>query len=138
MSGGSQKSGGVRQGAKAVGQTLERALDPLTSAIKKASGQKAGAAPATPGKPGLAVSPLAVPFPRMKPIAGVEVAVARAGFYKHDRPDLVVFRLAEGTTAAGVFTRHKIGSAPVDWCKRQLGGTGGDDVRALEELFGAT
>jgi glutamate N-acetyltransferase/amino-acid N-acetyltransferase len=137
MSGGSQKSGGVRQGAKAVGQTLERALDPLTSAIKKASGQKAGAAPATaavpatPGKPGLAVSPLAVPFPRMKPIAGVEVAVARAGFYKHDRPDLVVFRLAEGTTAAGVFTRHKIGSAPVDWCKRHLGGTGGDDVRAL-------
>ena len=133
MSRGPAKTGPVREGAKAVSQTLERAFDPLTTAIKKASGQKLGqaAAPATPGKPGLAVSPLAVPLPRMKAIAGVEVAVARAGFYKHDRPDLVVFRLAEGTTAAGVFTRHKIGSAPVDWCKRHLEGTGGDEVRAL-------
>ena len=62
----------------------------------------------------------------------VEIATARAGFYKHERDDLVVFSFARGTTCAGVFTRHKIGSAPVDWCRRQLDADGGgQDVRAL-------
>jgi glutamate N-acetyltransferase/amino-acid N-acetyltransferase len=40
-------------------------------------------------------------------------------------------RFAEGTACAGVFTRHGVGSAPVDWCKRQLAASRGDDVRAL-------
>ena len=84
-----------------------------------------------PGKPGLAVSPLAVPFPEMGTIAGVEIAVGRAGFYKHQRDDLVLFRFAEGTTAAGVFTRHAVGSAPVDWCRQALQATGGAGVRGL-------
>jgi glutamate N-acetyltransferase/amino-acid N-acetyltransferase len=38
---------------------------------------------------------------------------------------------AEGTACAGVFTRHGVGSAPVDWCKRQLAASHGADVRAL-------
>ena len=86
---------------------------------------------ATPGKPGLAVSPLAVPFPLMPPVAGVEMAVGRAGFYKHDRDDLLLVRLAEGTSCAGVFTRHGVGSAPVDWCQVALKATGGANVRGL-------
>ncbi len=143
MSKSPRRPGGVRDSVEAVSHSIERALDPLASALKKASGQKANpadkpgpkpakaAATPAPGKPGLAVSPLAVPFPRMKAVRGVEAAIARAGFYKHERPDLVVFRLAEGTTAAGVFTRHSIGSAPVDWCKKHLEMTGGEDVRAL-------
>ena len=81
--------------------------------------------PAPPGKPGLQVSPLAVPFPAIAPIAGVELAAGRAGFYKHERDDVLLMRFAEGTTCAGVFTRHGVGSAPVDWCKRQLEATGG-------------
>jgi len=73
-----------------------------------------------------------VPFPTIPAIAGVGLAPARAGFYKHERDDLVVFRFAPGTTCAGVFTRHKVGSAPVDWCKRHLGAEGGgSEVRAL-------
>jgi glutamate N-acetyltransferase/amino-acid N-acetyltransferase len=79
----------------------------------------------------LPVSPLAVPFPVIPPIAGVEIATGRAGFYKHEREDLLLMRFAEGTTAAGVFTRHGVGSAPVDWCKRQLAATKGAEVRAL-------
>lgn len=115
---------------------IEKALDPLSAALKRATRAPAAVGPvaAMPaaGKPGLAISPLAVPFPAIPPIAGVEIATARAGFYKHERDDLVVFRFARGTTCAGVFTRHKIGSAPVDWCKRQLGAQGGgEDVRAL-------
>ena len=88
-------------------------------------------APSTaPGKPGLAISPLAVPFPDIGEIAGVEISSARAGFYKHDRPDLALFRFHEGTACAGVFTRHAVGSAPVDWCRAALASTGGEG-RAL-------
>ena len=86
--------------------------------------------PSIPGKPGLTISPLAVAFPHMGEIAGVEIATAHAGFYKHDRPDLVLFRFAEGTACAGVFTQNKVGSAPVDWCKAALAQTQGE-ARAL-------
>jgi glutamate N-acetyltransferase/amino-acid N-acetyltransferase len=119
---------------KALEQAFEKAFDPLAAALKRAT-QTQGptpAGPAAPGKPGLKVSPLAVPFPEIPPIGGVEMTTARAGFYKHERDDLTVFRFARGTTCAGVFTRHKVGSAPVDWCRRHLDGPGGgEDVRAL-------
>ena len=133
MSGGPKKP--VSTG-KAIEQALEKALDPFATALRKAtqpSQPVATPAPvAAPGKPGLKISPLAVPFPTIPPIGGVEIATGRAGFYKHERDDLVVFRFARGTTCAGVFTRHKIGSAPVDWCRRHLdGANGGEDVRAL-------
>ncbi|HEX5775063.1 MAG TPA: bifunctional glutamate N-acetyltransferase/amino-acid acetyltransferase ArgJ [Caulobacteraceae bacterium] len=101
-------------------------LNPL-EALKRATLK----AEAKPGKPGLKVSPMAVPFPKMAPVAGVEMATARAGFYKTDRDDLLVMRFAEGTTAAGVFTRHGVGSAPVDWCQKHLAASKGEDVRAL-------
>jgi len=84
-----------------------------------------------PGKPGLKVSPLAVPFPEIGTVAGVDLATARAGYYKHEREDLLVMRFAKGTTCAGVFTRHKVGSAPVDWCAAALKATGGQDMRAV-------
>ena len=83
------------------------------------------------GKPGLVVSPLAVPFPPIGVVGGVELATARAGFYKHAREDLVVMRFPQGAACAGVFTRHGVGSAPVDWCKDALAATGGEDVRAV-------
>jgi len=83
------------------------------------------------GKSELARSPLAVDFPDIAPIAGVEIATARAGFYKHERDDLVVMRFAPGTACAGVFTRHGVGSAPVDWCQAQLRASKGRNVRAL-------
>jgi glutamate N-acetyltransferase/amino-acid N-acetyltransferase len=119
--------------AEIVGQTLERASDTLGAVIKRASLKRGdpAAAPAAPGKPGLQISPLATPFPEIAPVAGVEMAVGRAGFYKHERPDLLIMRFAEGATCAGVFTRSRVGSAPVDWCKRQLEASGGEDVRAL-------
>ena len=104
--------------------------DPLASAIKRVTG-KAAATPAAPGKPGLDISPMAVPLPKMPALKGVEIATGRAGFYKHEREDLLLMRFAEGTTAAGVFTRHGVGSAPVDWCKKSLAASKGEDVRAL-------
>ena len=124
----------ARSPARSPAQSLERAFEKTAAAIKGSiqAAAPAGKATATPGKPGLKVSPLVVPFPTIPPVGGVEIATARAGFYKHERDDLVVFRFARGTTCAGVFTRHKIGSAPVDWCKRHLDADdGGKDVRAL-------
>jgi len=122
---------------QAVGQTLERALDPLTSVLKRAALQRADrssrqfAGPAAPVTAGALVSPLAVPFPAIPPIAGVELATGRAGLYKQPREDVLLMRFAEGTSCAGVFTRHAVGSAPVDWCKRHLEGAGGESVRGL-------
>ena len=78
----------------------------------------------------LPVSPLAVPLPRMPRVRGVEMAVGRAGFYKQARNDLLLMRFAPGTTCAGVFTRHGVGSAPVDWCKAALA-QGAGAARAL-------
>ena len=80
--------------------------------------------------PNLPVSPLAVPFPNIPPIAGVELGAGSAGLYKHVRPDVLVMRFAAGTTCGGVFTRHGVGSAPVDWCKDVLA-AGNGAVRCL-------
>jgi len=92
---------------KKIETVIEKALDPLASALKRAA-QSAGSTPSkaasAPGKPGLMISPLAVPFPAIAPIGGVEIATARAGFYKHERDDLVVFHFPEGASCAGVFT----------------------------------
>jgi len=86
--------------------------------------------PVPPGKPGLAISPLAVPFPAIAPVKGVALAAASAGMYKHKRLDVTLMRFAEGSAVAGVFTRHNVGSAPVDWCKAAIKASGGR-VRAL-------
>ena len=123
-----------------VGQTLERAFDPLASALKRAALKRADKASrasddhppaAKPEKTAMPVSPMAVRFPRMSPIRGVTLATGRAGFYKHERDDVLVISFPEGASCAGVFTRHGVGSAPVDWCKRQLAATKGEGVRAL-------
>jgi glutamate N-acetyltransferase/amino-acid N-acetyltransferase len=141
--GGSGRSKRVAQlPVEAVGQAVERALDPLAAVLKRAALKRAdrdasqfekpkAVATAPVGKPGLQVSPLAVPFPEIPPVAGVELATGRAGLYKHEREDLMVMHFPEGATCAGVFTNHGVGSAPVDWCKRQLEATGGEGIRAL-------
>ena len=73
------------------------------------------------------VSPLAPQrFADPPQIAGVEAAIGRAGFYRHERADLLLTLCAPGTIAAGVFTTNAVGSAPTDWCKQILAeGRGG-------------
>ncbi|MGD9979408.1 MAG: bifunctional glutamate N-acetyltransferase/amino-acid acetyltransferase ArgJ [Hyphomonadaceae bacterium] len=74
----------------------------------------------------LPVSPLAPGgFSDLPEIAGLEAAIGRAGFYKRERPDLLLLRCAKGTKAAGVFTSNAVGSAPTDWCKQALSATRG-------------
>ena len=69
-----------------------------------------------------ALSPLAPPgFPDMPPIAGVRLATARAGIRYTGRTDVLLGLFDTGTTVAGVFTRSKCASAPVEWCRAKLG-----------------
>jgi len=66
-------------------------------------------------------SPLAPDaMPDMPPLAGIEMAVAKAGIKYKDRTDVLLMRFAEGTSVAGVLTRSQAPSAPVDWCRTQL------------------
>jgi glutamate N-acetyltransferase/amino-acid N-acetyltransferase len=69
----------------------------------------------------LARSPLAPQtYPHLPPLAGVRLAACEAGIRYKNRTDLLLIELAEGTSAAGVFTRSKAPSAPVDWCREIL------------------
>jgi glutamate N-acetyltransferase/amino-acid N-acetyltransferase len=71
------------------------------------------------------VSPLAPEqFPDMPPIDGVRLATAAAGIRYKDRTDVLLALFDPGTAVAGVLTRSKCPSAPVDWCRAHLkGGT---------------
>ncbi|MCO6392554.1 bifunctional glutamate N-acetyltransferase/amino-acid acetyltransferase ArgJ [Aliihoeflea aestuarii] len=69
------------------------------------------------------VSPLAPKtYPQMPPIDGVRIATAEAGIKYKGRTDLLAMVFDEGTTVAGVFTRSKCPSAPVDFCRANLPG----------------
>jgi glutamate N-acetyltransferase/amino-acid N-acetyltransferase len=71
----------------------------------------------------IATSPLApAAFPTMPPIAGVRVAGRACGLKPSGAKDLFLAELAPGTTVAGVLTRSRCPSAPVDWCRRSLAG----------------
>src|SRR4051812_20317512 len=68
-----------------------------------------------------AVSPLApTDVPAMPEIAGVKLATAAAGIRYKGRTDVLLAMLDKGTTVAGVFTRSKCPSAPVEWCRAKL------------------
>jgi glutamate N-acetyltransferase/amino-acid N-acetyltransferase len=70
-----------------------------------------------------AVSPLAPKkLPEMPEIAGVRLATAEAGIRYKGRTDVLLAVFERGTTAAGVFTRSKCPSAPVEWCRAKLPG----------------
>jgi glutamate N-acetyltransferase / amino-acid N-acetyltransferase len=68
-----------------------------------------------------AVSPLApTHVPEMPEIAGVRLATAEAGIRYKNRTDVLLAVLDAGTTVAGVFTKSKCPSAPVEWCRAKL------------------
>jgi glutamate N-acetyltransferase/amino-acid N-acetyltransferase len=81
-----------------------------------------------------AVSPLApTNVPDMPAIAGVKLATAAAGIRYKDRTDVLMAVMDPGTAVAGVFTKSKCPSAPVEWCRAKLsrGGSSKGLARAL-------
>src|SRR5580700_10712966 len=76
------------------------------------------------------VSPLApTDVPAMPALAGVKLATAAAGIRYKGRTDVLLAVMDKGTAAAGVFTRSKCPSAPVEWCRATL--NRGKSARAL-------
>ena len=67
------------------------------------------------------VSPLAPKHvPELPAIAGVRLATAQAGIRYAGRTDVLLALFDAGTTTAGVFTKSKCPSAPVEWCRAHL------------------
>jgi len=66
------------------------------------------------------VSPNAVAFPAMQPIAGVRLASYAAGIRYQGRDDVMLAELAPGSTIAGVFTQSTMPGQPVIWCQQCL------------------
>jgi len=68
-----------------------------------------------------AASPLAPKvLNALPPLAGIRLAVGEANIRYKDRADLLVAVMSAGTQAAGVFTRSRTASAPVEWCRKAI------------------
>jgi glutamate N-acetyltransferase/amino-acid N-acetyltransferase len=67
------------------------------------------------------LSPLAPKtYPALPPIAGVRFATVEAGVRYAGRTDVMMALFDRPAAVAGVFTRSKCPSAPVDWCRAHL------------------
>jgi glutamate N-acetyltransferase / amino-acid N-acetyltransferase len=67
------------------------------------------------------ISPLAPATPPdMPPVGGVMLATAAAGIRYKGRTDVLLVTFEPGTTVAGVLTKSKCPSAPVEWCRANL------------------
>jgi glutamate N-acetyltransferase/amino-acid N-acetyltransferase len=69
------------------------------------------------------LSPLAPKtYPALPPIVGVRFATVAAAVRYAGRSDVMLALFDRPTAVAGVFTRSKCPSAPVDWCRAHLKG----------------
>ena len=92
--------------AEAVSEAVSGVVEDVVAAAKKAL------------KP---VSPLApASFPVLPAVKGAEFAAVEAGVRYQNRKDVMLVRLAPGTTLAGVFTRSSTRSACVRDCQAKL------------------
>lgn len=56
----------------------------------------------------------------LPPLAGIRLAAAEAGIRYKGRKDVLLAVFPEKTQVAGVLTRSKTASAPVEWCRKRL------------------
>ena len=70
-----------------------------------------------------AASPFApTSYPEAPALAGIRLATAEAGIRYKGRTDLLLVRFDPAATVAGVFTKSRCASAPVDWDRARLNG----------------
>jgi glutamate N-acetyltransferase/amino-acid N-acetyltransferase len=77
-------------------------------------------------------SPLPVAS-ELKAVNGIDIGFAEAGIKRPNRKDVLLMKLAEGATVAGVFTKNRFCAAPVQVSKANLEAVsgGGKPIRAL-------
>ncbi|MCX8510007.1 MAG: bifunctional ornithine acetyltransferase/N-acetylglutamate synthase, partial [Rhodobacteraceae bacterium] len=99
---------------KAKAEKLKQKVDRLKAEL--------GTGPVkTKAKAAKSVSPLApAGFPDLPAIAGVEFAAVGAGIKYQNRKDVMLVRLAPGTSVAGAFTRSSTRSGCVRDCQAKL------------------
>jgi glutamate N-acetyltransferase/amino-acid N-acetyltransferase len=69
------------------------------------------------------ISPFApASHPEAPALSGIRLATAEAGIRYKGRTDLLLVRFDPAATIAGVFTKSRCASAPVDWCRAHLSG----------------
>ncbi len=61
------------------------------------------------------------PLGALLPVPGVRLGTACAGIKQHERDDLALIELAEGTTAGAVFTQNRFRAPPVELAEARLG-----------------
>ncbi len=66
---------------------------------------------------------------QLLPVAGVSLGIAEAGIKRPNRKDVLIIKLDEGATVAGVFTTNRFCAAPVTVAKEHL--VAGKGIRAL-------
>ena len=110
---------------KAKAKALKKALKAATVVQDVAAPEATPAAVAPkPAKAAKPVSPLApASFPTLPVIAGAEFAAIGAGIKYQNRKDVMLVRLAPGTSVAGAFTRSTTRSACVRDCQANLAQT---------------
>jgi len=70
----------------------------------------------------IALSPLAPETtPQLPVIDGLKISTAEAGIKYRGRHDVLLVQFERTAQIAGVFTRSRCASAPVEWCKTHLG-----------------
>lgn len=74
--------------------------------------------------------PVKLKLPPARPVAGIELVTLSAGIKRDNTPDMVVARIAEGSTCAAVFTQSAFCAAPVTICKQHIAECSGA-IRAL-------
>jgi len=110
--------------AKALKKRIRKLKDNLAAAagpVAGAMGDAVSDVVAAARKAMTPVSPLApASFPSLPSIRGAEFAAVEAGVRYQNRKDVMLVRLAPGTTLAGVFTRSSTRSACVRDCQAKL------------------
>ncbi len=103
---------------------LPDAAGRAADAVQGAAGSVAASVSAAVTKKAKPVSPLAPQggFPALPVIKGVEFAAAEAGVRYQNRKDVMLIRIAPGSSIAGVFTRSSTRAACVLDCQAKLAG----------------
>ncbi len=107
----------LKKRVRALKDSFTAAAGPVAEAVSEAVGDAVAAAKKAL-KP---VSPLApASFPVLPAVKGAEFAAVEAGVRYQHRKDVMLVRLAPGTTMAGSFTRSSTRSACVRDCQAKL------------------